>query len=384
MADTFERFTERARKVFSLAQEESRRLNHNYIGTEHLLLGLVRAGEGIAARVLANLGVQLPKVRSAVVAITGESKGEMTGDPGLTPRAKEVIERAMDEARGLNNHYVGTEHLLLSLVREGEGGAAIALEKMGVPLEKVRDQVMQIVSRAQSHQPAPIGPPSEPLTGPAMSIDALTQKFTERARTVFALAHEEAARLNHNYIGTEHILLGLVKESEGIAARVLANLGVQLPKVRSAVESIIRRGDGLVVGEPGLTPRAKEVTRLAMDEARSLNNQYIGTEHLLLALVHEGEGIAAGVLESLGVSLEKVRQSVLSVVSRSSTYQQMQQQPPMLPTKQPEPSEAMYTFTMRRDTFRQLAELAIEQQRSVDDMIGEAIRRVWFTAEGDV
>jgi len=139
-----------------------------------------------------------------------------------------------------------------------------------------------------------------------------------------------------------------------------------------------------VDGEREATVALCAIGRMNDSTARSLNNQYIGTEHLLLALVHEGEGIAAGVLESLGVSLEKVRQSVLSVVSRSSTYQQMQQQPPMLPTKQPEPSEAMYTFTMRRDTFRQLAELAIEQQRSVDDMIGEAIRRVWFTAEGDV
>ncbi len=152
------------------------------------------------------------------------------------------------------------------------------------------------------------------------------EKFTERARKAFELAYEEAARFNHNYIGTEHILLGLVKEGDGIAARVLANLGVQLPKVRSAVEFIIGRGDGLVVGDPGLTPRAKKVIELAMDEARRLNNHYIGTEHLLLGLVREGEGIAAGVLESLGVSLEKVRQQVMQVVSQSSSYQQSKQQ----------------------------------------------------------
>ncbi|MHB8647430.1 MAG: ATP-dependent Clp protease ATP-binding subunit, partial [Thermomicrobiales bacterium] len=152
------------------------------------------------------------------------------------------------------------------------------------------------------------------------------EKFTERARKVFSLAQEEAQRFNHNYIGTEHLLLGLVREGDGIAARVLANLGVQLPKVRSAVEFIIGRGDGLVVGDPGLTPRAKKVIELAMDEARRLNNHYIGTEHLLLGLVREGEGIAAGVLESLGVSLEKVRQQVMQVVSQSSSYQQSKQQ----------------------------------------------------------
>ncbi len=142
-------------------------------------------------------------------------------------------------------------------------------------------------------------------------------KFSERARKVLQLAQEEAQRFNHNYIGTEHILLGLVREGDGVAARVLTNMGVQLPKVRSAVEFIIGRGDAAVIGEIGLTPRAKKVIELAIDEARRLNHGYIGTEHLLLGLVREGEGIAAGVLESLGVNLEKVRQQVLQVVNQS-------------------------------------------------------------------
>ncbi|MCM8749179.1 ATP-dependent Clp protease ATP-binding subunit [Thermomicrobiaceae bacterium CFH 74404] len=152
------------------------------------------------------------------------------------------------------------------------------------------------------------------------------EKFTERARKVLTLAQEEARRFNHNYIGTEHLLLGLVREGDGVAARVLMSMGVQLPKVRSAVEFIIGRGDSTVVGEIGLTPRAKKVIELAVDEARRLNHHYIGTEHLLLGLVREGEGIAAGVLESLGVSLEKVRQQVIQVVSQGSAYQQRPQQ----------------------------------------------------------
>src|SRR5206468_7281449 len=147
-------------------------------------------------------------------------------------------------------------------------------------------------------------------------------KFTERARRVLTLAQEEALRFNHNYIGTEHLLLGLVREGEGVAAKVLANLGVELNKVRSAVEFIIGRGDRTVMGEIGLTPRAKKVIELAVDEARRLNHHYIGTEHLLLGLVREGEGIAAGVLESLGVSLDKVRAQVIHVLSHSPTYSQ--------------------------------------------------------------
>ncbi|MEJ7839018.1 MAG: ATP-dependent Clp protease ATP-binding subunit [Thermomicrobiales bacterium] len=147
-------------------------------------------------------------------------------------------------------------------------------------------------------------------------------KFTDRARQVLKLAQEEAQRFNHNYIGTEHLLLGLVREGDGVAAKVLGNMGVQLPKVRSAVEFIIGRGESMIMGEIGLTPRAKKVIELAVDEARRLNHHYIGTEHLLLGLVREGEGIAAGVLESLGVNLEKVRTQVMQVVSQSATYQQ--------------------------------------------------------------
>ena len=143
------------------------------------------------------------------------------------------------------------------------------------------------------------------------------EKFTERARKVLTLAQEEAQRFNHNYIGTEHILLGLVREGDGVAAKVLSNLGVDLDKVRSAVEFIIGRGERTVSGEIGLTPRAKRVIELAVDEARRLNHNYIGTEHILLGLLREGEGVAAGVLESLGVSLEKVRTETVRLLSQS-------------------------------------------------------------------
>jgi uncharacterized damage-inducible protein DinB len=145
-------------------------------------------------------------------------------------------------------------------------------------------------------------------------------RFTERARAVLRLAQEEAQRFNHNYIGTEHILLGLVREGDGVAARVLTSMGIDLDRVRSAVEFIIGRGDRMVMGDIGLTPRAKRVIELAVDEARSLDHHYIGTEHLLLGLVREGEGIAAGVLESLGASLEKVRARVLEVLNNPEAY----------------------------------------------------------------
>jgi ATP-dependent Clp protease ATP-binding subunit ClpC len=147
-----------------------------------------------------------------------------------------------------------------------------------------------------------------------MSNRSRFDKFTEQARRVLAYSQEEAQRFRHNYIGTEHLLLGLVREGDGVAAKVLHSLGVELPNVRSAVENIIGRGDRIVLGEIGLTPRSKKVIELAVDEARRLNHHYIGTEHLLLGLVREGEGIAAGILNSMGVELEQVRQETIRLL----------------------------------------------------------------------
>ena len=150
------------------------------------------------------------------------------------------------------------------------------------------------------------------------------EKFSERARRVLPHAQEEAQRFNHNYIGTEHILLGLVRETEGVGAKVLSNLNVELSKVRSAVEFIIGRGERPSPEETALTPRAKKVIELAVDEARRLGQSYIGTEHLLIGIMREGEGVAAGVLESDGVTLDKVRAETARVLSQSASKSQQQ------------------------------------------------------------
>ncbi len=144
-------------------------------------------------------------------------------------------------------------------------------------------------------------------------------KFTDDARRVLSLAQEEAQRFNHNYIGTEHLLLGLLGQEETVAAVVLRNLGVDRDRARATVEHIIGRGDRVVLGEIGLTPRAKKVMELAVDEARRLNQHYIGTEHLLLGLLREGEGIAAGVLEGLGLHLDAIRAVTLQVLTQGAS-----------------------------------------------------------------
>ena len=142
------------------------------------------------------------------------------------------------------------------------------------------------------------------------------EKFSERARRVLTIAQEEARSLNHSYIGTEHILLGLVREDECVAAKVLMNLGIGLSKVRSAVEFIIGRGEKPSSGETGLTPRAKKVIELAIDEARQMGHNYIGTEHLLLGLLREGEGVASSVLDSFGITLERARAEVTHILTQ--------------------------------------------------------------------
>ena len=142
------------------------------------------------------------------------------------------------------------------------------------------------------------------------------EKFSERARRVLTIAQEEARQMNHTSIGTKHILLGLLREEEGVAAKILTNLGVSLNKIRTAVEFNSDRGERPGTGETGLTPRAKRVIELAIDEARQLSHNYIGTEHLLLGLLREGEGVAAGVLNSLGVTLERARSETAQVLSQ--------------------------------------------------------------------
>ena len=141
------------------------------------------------------------------------------------------------------------------------------------------------------------------------------ERFTDRARKVMQLANQEAQRFNHEYIGTEHILLGLVKEGSGVAANVLKNLEVDLRKIRLEVEKIVQSGPDMVtMGKLPQTPRAKKVIEYAMEEARNLNHNYVGTEHLLLGLIREQEGVAAQVLMNLGLKLEDVREEVLSLL----------------------------------------------------------------------
>src|SRR6266702_187026 len=139
------------------------------------------------------------------------------------------------------------------------------------------------------------------------------QRFTERARRVVFFAQEEAARLGENYVGTEHLLLGLIREMDSVAGRILERLGLSADQIRKEVEAQVTRGQGHLGQDMQLTPRAKRVIDLAYEEARQLNNNYIGTEHLLLGLIREGNGLAARVLVKLGADLERTRREVYAM-----------------------------------------------------------------------
>ena len=182
----FERFTDRARRVVVLAQEEARHLNHNYIGTEHILLGLLNEGEGIAAQALESLDIDLASVRDEVVKIIGQGQQSPSGHIPFTPRAKKVLELSLREALQLGHNYIGTEHILLGLIREGEGVAAQVLQQLGAELQKVRQTVIQLLSgpggsEEQSAEPAGSGSRETAASGSTV-LDQFGRNYTQLAR----------------------------------------------------------------------------------------------------------------------------------------------------------------------------------------------------------
>ncbi len=180
----FERFTDRARRVVVLAQEEARMLNHNYIGTEHILLGLIHEGEGVAAKALESLGISLEAVRQQVEEIIGQGQQAPSGHIPFTPRAKKVLELSLREALQLGHNYIGTEHILLGLIREGDGVAAQVLVKLGADLNRVRQQVIQLLHGYQGKEPTSgaAGASTEAAPSTSLVLDQFGRNLTQGAR----------------------------------------------------------------------------------------------------------------------------------------------------------------------------------------------------------
>jgi len=210
----FERFTDRARRVVVLAQEEARLLGHNYIGTEHILLGLIHEHDGVAAKVLERLGISLEAVRERVEAIIGVGGDDVpTGHIPFTPRAKKVLELSLREALQLSHNYIGTEHILLGLIREGEGVGAQVLVNLGAELSAVRQEVIQ---QLQGFRGGRAGRRSAPAFGGPPPLTPAVMKASVEARRLAGSAA----------VGSQHYLLGLLREENSVAAKALAELGI--------------------------------------------------------------------------------------------------------------------------------------------------------------
>src|SRR4051794_9442043 len=178
----FERFTDRARRVVVLAQEEARMLNHNYIGTEHILLGLIHEGEGVAAKALESLGISLEGVRNQVEEIIGQGQQAPSGHIPFTPRAKKVLELSLREALQLGHNYIGTEHILLGLIREGEGVAAQLLVKLAADLNRARRQVIEPVSGCRGRESPSSAVPAEGTPSTSLVLDQFGRNLPQAAR----------------------------------------------------------------------------------------------------------------------------------------------------------------------------------------------------------
>ena len=224
----WQRFTERARKVVFFAQEEAGRLGENYVSTEHLLLGLVRENDSVAARILDRMGVSLGRIRSEVERQVAHGEGRLGQDMQLTPRAKRVIDLAYDEARQLNNNYIGTEHLLLGLIREEDGVAGRVLSKLAVSLDRTRIEVMHLQEggnengvRQGSTQPA----------APPVVANSNINRYV--ANALF-----EARERGYEQPASEHYLLALFTSEDGQATKVLAALGLTRERVLAEIERL--------------------------------------------------------------------------------------------------------------------------------------------------
>jgi hypothetical protein len=237
----FERFTERAKKVLTLAQQEAERSHHSYIGTEHLLLGLLRQEEGIAAKALNHLGVEIGAVRSTIESVLGRNQRIIIQQIIPTNRVKKVIEISFEEARRMGNNYVGTEHLLLGLLIEGEGIAAHVLDDLGANLEKVRGEIDRL-----HHETPPEGPPGETEARRGALRGALGQIMTSEFSSPFPGARfrgtspsgrheipsaaERLAAEQHTVVGPEHLLLAAL-DVDPLLRRMLVALGIDDAKL---------------------------------------------------------------------------------------------------------------------------------------------------------
>ena len=295
----FERFTEKAIKVIMLAQEEARRLGHNFVGTEQVLLGLIGEGTGVAAKTLKSMGVNLKDARTEVEKIIGRGSGFVAVEIPFTPRAKRVLELSWDEARQLGHNYIGTEHLLLGLIREGEGVAARVLENLGVDLNKVRSNVVKMLGESK---PSGSGSSSGSTTSSTASSSGKTKtpSLDEFGRDLTLAAQELrldpvvgrekeierviqilARRTKNNPVLLGEPGVGKTAVAEGLAIRIV---NAEVPDILDG-KKVIQLDMGLLVAGTKYRGEFEERLKKIMDEIRQAGNVQVQQKVLLMLLI---------------------------------------------------------------------------------------------------
>ncbi|MFF7653692.1 Clp protease N-terminal domain-containing protein [Streptomyces sp. NPDC007983] len=292
----FEHFTDRARRAVVLAQEEAREHNHHHIGTEHVLLGLIREEQSPGAEFLRSFGVPVAGVREQVESTLTRGTTPLSGHIPFTPAARQALKDAQLESLQLGTTDITPEHLLLGLMDEKGGIATRVLGPYGIGRAAMRERVRE---RAAG--------------GPAPTASEFFARFTDRARRALMEGQEAARKLHHNHLGTEHILLGLFP-AEGVAATALHTLGITQDAVRERLVRSAGFGTKPPTGSIPFTPRAKMALEMALKDALTLGHNYIGTEHLLLGLMREGEGTGGKLLRGFATQ-QQVRDEIIRILT---------------------------------------------------------------------
>jgi ATP-dependent Clp protease ATP-binding subunit ClpA len=285
----FDDLSDRAKRVLALAQDEAKRFNHGYIGSEHLLLGLSREGEGVATRALESLGATLPRLRAAAESVIG--RGEMTMETiALADTAKSAISKARYEAHKLGHAQIDAEHLLLGLVRAG-GIAMGLLRTLEIEPERVVQQVI-----------ATLGQPEDTM---------VSDRLNTESRKVMTLARQEAIQNGHSYIGTEHLALAFRLHKTPMLDRIWSQLAVDPEALRRRIEAAVPPTVGSTIPTRlGTTPRVGSILTMARVLAAKRKREQISPEIFLMALADEGVGVGAQVLASFGATAERIREIV--------------------------------------------------------------------------
>jgi ATP-dependent Clp protease ATP-binding subunit ClpA len=358
------RFSNHARTVIFFAQEEAGRLGESFVSTEHLLLGILKQPESIGFRLLESIGVPPSRLRSELDEAIEHGTGRAGAEMQLTPLAKRTIDLAYDEARKLSDNFIGSEHLLLALIRQDQGLASIALARFDASLEKARSTVKTL----RRTLPTPHPTLAETSRLAALGAESSVRRFTERARRVVFFAQEEASQLGQNEVAAEHLLLGLLRESDSLAARVLDRLGVSRDELRNG----IKRRTPSATGRPlspdlQLSLHGSQVIAQAREEAQQLQNPFVGTEHLLLGFVREGTGLTGELLRELGLTLEAVRLCVVQIQNEGQAATSV--------TSTPTPQERELAALTRH------ARTIVRRILALDPSCRESLRRSLFDEE---